>query len=557
VRCITSSLCIENFTRFVREATGRLSFDRLEMIFKEALDENPVFAEISRSGALGKNIIIILGGRGCGKTLLLRYLKYRLGKEGWKFVYMNATDIVGLSQKEVEKEFQGLISRYLSSLASDLNQKIAIAIDDIAEIADSAQDALKKAVEDVRRYEGRLKLILASQTERPETMSLLESILPEASVAHMFFGESPAQAIKDSFSKSYIKGIPVSLFRGAALINLDAYWSRLRSLNKVADLAEIIEKIAEFYVKNMSPECIGEMLESIKKIKKGLAFIALSSLPKVRSSRGNIIFDNIIFEYKGGQDQALNGLGIAELIYRFFAEHDELGPIAESAERFYKLLEEAVKEDINVDDVEEVLLKASDRDNSKLDYLKPLRGAQVITLLPPEKVQQLQQQQMKETGKGRKRGPQANIIEVKIKSEGQEILRYIILASLRIDSRAYTASESIERIRRLVSIGAPAEAEKKFLVVLIPNRRQLKDLYKAVGYEKIQRIGRDILPIYLSGLSEIEKAFIRYVKSGAIPQKVSEQIYRVVIGTLLLSLRDDHDMPLLAYLMLPPVSAAR
>jgi hypothetical protein len=547
---MTSSLCIERFTSFVREATGRLSFDRLEMIFKEALDENPVFAEISRSEALGKNIIIILGGRGCGKTLLLRYLKYRLDKEGWKFEYMNATDIVRLSQNDVEKEFQDLISKYLSSLDSDLDQKIVIAIDDIGEIADLIKDALKKAVEDVRRYEGRLKLILASQTERPETMSLLESILPEASVAHMFFGESPAQAIRDSFTKSYIKGIPVSLFRGAALINLDAYWSRLRSLNKVADLAEIIEKITAFYVKNVSPECIGEVLESIKKIKNGLAFVALSSLPKVRSPPGDIIF-----EYKGGQDQALNGLGIAELIYRFFAENDELGPIAESAEGFYNHLKKTVREDINVDDVEEVLLKASEK--SKLDYLKPLRRAQVMTLLPPEKVQQLQQQQMKETGKGRKRGPQANVIEVRIKSGVQEILRHIILATLRIDKRRYAVSESVRRIRRLVSIGVPAEAEKRFLVVLLPDREYLKDLYKAVGYENIHRIGRDILPIYLSGLSEIEKAFIRSVKSDDIPQDVSEQIYRAVIGTLLLSLRDDHDVPRLAYLMLPPMSVAR
>jgi Cdc6-like AAA superfamily ATPase len=550
---MTSSSCIGSFTSFVREATGRLSFDRLEMIFKEALDENPVFAEIGRSGALGKNIIIILGGRGCGKTLLLRYLKYRLDKEGWKFVYMNATDIAGLSQKEAEKEFQDLINKHLSSLASDLNEKIAIAIDDIGEKADLIKDALKKAVEEVRRYEGRLKLILASQTERPETMSLLESILPEASVAHMFFGESPAQAIRDSFTKSYIKGIPVILFRGAALINLDAYWSGLRSLNKVADLAEIIEKVAEFYVKNvknMPSKCIGEVLESVKRIKNGLAFVALSSLPKVRSPPGDIIF-----EYKGGQDQALNGLGIAELIYRFFAEHNELGSIAESAERFYNQLKNAVKEDINADDVEEVLLIASER--SKLDYLKPLRGAQVITLLPLEKVQQLQQQQMKETGKGRKRGPQANIIEVRMKSGGQEILRHIILASLRTDKRGYTASESVRRIRRLVSMGAPAEAEKRFLVVLITDRKQLKDLYKAVGYENIHRIGRDILPIYLSGLSETEKAFIRFAKSGAIPKEVSEQIYRAVIVTLLLSLRDDHDVPRLAYLMLPSVSVAR
>jgi KaiC/GvpD/RAD55 family RecA-like ATPase len=550
---MTSSSCIESFKSFVREATGRLSFDRLETIFKEALDENPVFAEISRSGALGKNIIIILGGRGCGKTLLLRYLKYRLNKEGWEFVYVNATDIVRLSQKEAEKEFQDLINKHLSSLDSDLDKKIAIAIDDIGERTDLIKDALKKAVEDVRRYEGRLKLILASQTERPETMSLLESILPEASVAHMFFGESPAQAIRDSFTKSYIKGIPVSPFRGAALINLDAYWSRLRSLNKVEDLAEIIKKIAEFYVKNTSPECVREVLESIGKIKNGLAFIALSSLPKVRSPPGDIIF-----EYKGGQDQALNGLGIAELIYRFFAEHNELGPIVERAERFYSELKGVAKEDINVDDVEEVLLKASG--GSKLDYLKPLKGVQVITLLPLEKVQQLQQQQTKETGKGRKRGPQANIIEVRIKSGGQEILRYIILASLRIDKRGYTASESVKRIRRLVSMEAPAEAEKRFLVVLIPDREHLKDLYKAVGYENIPRIGRDILPIYLSGLSVIEKAFIRLAKSGSsenISQKLLEQIYRAVIGTLLLSLRDDHDMPRLAYLMLPPVSVAR
>jgi polynucleotide 5'-kinase involved in rRNA processing len=74
--------CVEEFVSFLQEVSGRLSFEDVEKRFAKALEENPVFAEIEKSGALGKNIIIILGGRGCGKTLMIRYIKHKLGRQG-------------------------------------------------------------------------------------------------------------------------------------------------------------------------------------------------------------------------------------------------------------------------------------------------------------------------------------------------------------------------------------------------------------------------------------------------------------------------------------------
>jgi hypothetical protein len=337
----------------------------------------------------------------------------------------------------------------------------------------------------------------------------------------------------------------ISLFRGAALINLDAYWSSLRSLSRIEDLAEVIVKIVNFYINNAFTDHNdgkAEIIDKINKVKHGLAFLALSSLPKISGQP-----DNIIIEYKGGADWALNGLSIAELISKFFADPD-FEKQADDAEVFYRMLKE-VKSDINVNEVEEVLLKACPESG----YMTPLKDAPMSSIIPVHMLQQPSQQQAK-AGAGRKRGPKANIIEVRIRSGGVEILRYIIMSSLRTDPRGYVASESVKRIGELVKWGAPAESEQRFLTVFIPTCGEIKNLYKAVGAEHKIRIGRDILPICLDELSDIEKAFIRLVKSEAVPKKILRPAYKLVIGTLLLSLRNNLGVPSLAYLMLPYVT---
>jgi len=546
VRGMSAPSNIAVFRRFVEETTGRLSFGQIERRFEKALDENPVFAEINKSGALNKNIIVILGGRGCGKTLLLRYIKYKLINENWQFEYVNGADVAKLRPDEAKKRLEGIMSKYLSEdLMKDPNYRIAIAIDDVAEVNEIASEQLKNIIAHVKIYEGKFKLILAAQSESQRTMPLLSNTLPLSPFAETLFGEKPEQAILDSFKSSYIKRKSISLFRGAALINLDAYWSSLRSLSKIEDLAEVIVKIVNFYIKNAFTDYNdgkAEIIDKINKVKHGLAFLALSSLPKISSQA-----DNIIIEYKGGEDRALNGLGIAELISKLFAD-SELELQAEEAEEFYRFLKD-VKTDINVNEVEEVLLKACPESG----YMTPLKDSPISSIIPVQILQQPSQQQAK-AGAGRKRGPKANIIEVRIRSGGLESLRYIIMSSLRTDPRGYVASESVKRIGEFVKLGVPAESEQRFLIVFIPTCEEIKNLYKAVGYDHRKRIGRDILPICLDGLSDIEKAFIRFVKSETIHPTILRSAYKLVIGTLLLNLRDNFGMPSLAYLMLPYVA---
>jgi hypothetical protein len=536
--------CINVIVKFLEKLSGRLTFGEIEKCLNKALDENPIFAEIERSGAFGKNIIIILGGRGCGKTFLIRYMKYKFEGEGWKFEYMNGTQLIELFKTQGEKALQQIIDEQNSELSKDPNCKIVLAIDDIAEALEISREFLRKEIEIVRKYEGKIKLVLASQSERIVgerimTVELLEDVLIRAPSIEMFFGEEPSKNIMENFINSYINKRPAILFRGAALINLDAYWSGLRALDKVEKLAETIVKLTEFYVKNAGTQC-DEALEIINRCKYGLALLALSSIPKIISIPGA----KIVIEYRGSEP-ALNGLGIAELICKFFA-NAEVRSLASEAEVIYNELKE-LQVSIDIDAVKEILLKTC----NVTKYMSSLKNVPISSLVPLEFAKP-------ERSSRRKYGPRADLIEVRMKvSEEREERKYIILHTLKMDEKGYITSGSVKKLRELVQYKVPSEAELRYLAVLIPAKKHIKALYVALGYAEIKRKGRDVLPLFADTLSDRDKALVHLIKTGElrtgkrISQELQQVLHLIAIGTLIFSLRDDAGVPYLAYLMLP------
>jgi hypothetical protein len=550
---MSMSSCVDDLGRFISEAAGRLTFEQVESFFKEALDENPVFAEIDRSGALGKNIIIIVGGRGCGKTMLLRYIKYKLEGEGWKFVYDTATNIIRRAGKpeneKVPQVLEDMFNKQDSELNSDPKVRIALAIDDVAEAVELASLKLEKGLDLADRYGRRFKLILATQSERAGTRPLLEDVLPQSRLAEKFFGENPKETLMRSFVNSYIRGNVITPFRGAALINLDAYWSKMRSLDKVEDLSKTIVKIAEFYAKNHArnrhPYC-SEAVRMIEEVKHGLALLALGSVPKVVAGGGH--WKSFLIEYWQDEDGALNGQGIAWIIKTFLLER-ETQDLAREAEITYNsdlVKVEERGEYPNPDDVEEVLLQAA----STLGY-RSLRKAPLSAIM---RVGQPQQQPHQQQGgrEARARGPQVNVIEVMV---GQN-RRYLVLTSLKTDRRGYITTHSIKKLEALIAMGVPSAGDQRYLVVLIPKADNIKALYKALRLDPTggtRRLGIDVIPVLLDRLSDMEATFIRFVKTQSLRPGFKKIALRLIMSTLLLRLRDDSDKPYLAYLMLPEV----
>jgi ABC-type oligopeptide transport system ATPase subunit len=550
---MSTSSCVDDLGRFISDTTGRLTFEEVENRFKEALDENPIFSEIDRSGALGKNIIIIVGSRGCGKTMLLRYIKYKLESEGWKFLYDTGTSIIrraGKSEKEkVPQVLRDMFSKQESKLDSDPEVRIALAIDDVAEAVELASEELKRGVDLAEKYGRRFKLILATQSERPGTWPLLEDVLPQARFAEMFFGENPKEAIVSNFINSYIKGNAVTLFRGAALINLDAYWSRMRSLDRVKDLSRTIVEIAKFYAKNQRSYC-GEAVKMIEEVRHGLALLALTSIPKVVTrERGGRRVSFLIEYWQGEEDGALNGQGIAWILSTFLLKR-EAQDLAREAENTYSYLVKVVERGrrLNPDDVEEVLLQAT----SVLGYTH-LRKAPLSTFMRVDQPQQLPRQQQG----GRRapaRGPQVNVIVATVRTRGGQDRRYFVLTSLKTDERGYITTHSIKKLEALIAMGVPSATDRRYLVVLIPTIGDIKALYKALRLEH-GRIGLDVIPVLLDRLSDMEATFIRFVKNQSLPSVMENIASKLIMSTLLLSLRDASGTPYLAYLMLPEVGA--
>jgi hypothetical protein len=319
----------------------------------------------------------------------------------------------------------------------------------------------------------------------------------------------------------------------------------MRDLGKVEKLAEAIVKIAEFYAKNAPIRC-PDALKRVSEVKNGLALIALATMPKIIDDQDV----RAIIEYGRKEDGALNGLGIAELLTRLFADPN-IRDTASQAERAYSLLKD-VKTSISTDMVENALLKIA----TETDYMTALENIPVKSIVPI----QLQPgtattKPGQQAGKpSRKYGPRVNAVEVKLVRSGREITRYIILASLKTDRRGYIVTNSIDKIRELVELKVPSKAEERYLVVITPTQESIRAVYRALGPEYIKRRGVDVLPVFMDKLSDLEKVFILQTINEALPVKFQSIAPKILAGTLLLSLRDDREIPHLAYLMLPYVA---
>ena len=198
-----SQACEDVVKSFLERVLGRLSFDMIEKLFSRALDENPVFEAIRREGAFSKNILIVLGGRGCGKTLFIRYAKHYLTTSDWDFKYVSAQDL-GQGQ-DAERKLASMFEDVLRRIEGEDRYKVAIALDDIVEAPTAVLDYVKDViVPNIYKHAGRLVLIIAAQSERAEgqrvaAVYLLREKLGMAPYAEAFFGENPRDTLYNRF----------------------------------------------------------------------------------------------------------------------------------------------------------------------------------------------------------------------------------------------------------------------------------------------------------------------------------------------------------------------
>lgn len=547
--------CVNKLKDFLIQITGRLSFNDVENAFKKDLDKNPIFRELKNSGALGKNIIVLLGGRGCGKTLAIRYIKHYVTINEWDFRYISGPSLKG----ENSSLLTTIIDDVKKKVEEDPHYKVTIAIDDVVEADEISREYLRDdLIPLVHAYAGRVKLVLAAQTERTTaegvaTIQLLKVVLGQAPHSEMFFGEHPVEMIEKSFKNSYIERAPVILFRGAAMVNLDAFWSSLRSVENVEKLADVIVEIFDFYISNIDSNC-SKLAEEIKKYKHGIALLALSSLPKIAHPE-----EKIVIEYKGPVHQeldepisALNGLGIAELFLKFLSE-DKIKDLVADLDKIYNYIKNKVVENLSTDHIKKVLLRAADI----LPYADVIWEGPIAVLglsLPEEK-----------TGKGRRKyGPKIDVIHIKrIKpSTMAEEHSFIIIHNLRTEKkRGYISTSSMNKLKKLVDLGIPSEAELRYLAVLIPSNKHIRSVYRCVP---ITRIGRDVLVLVGETLSKTDKSLISLLytdvintmegtTSSGLSKDVVKTLYKIFIGTVLFNLRDHTGVPQLVYHLLPTI----
>ncbi len=535
--------CIDTVKSFLERVLGRLSFAEVEKLFSQVLDENPVFKAVEKEGVFGKNILIVLGGRGCGKTLLIRYAKHYLTRRGWDFKYVHVSDL----GQDAERKLAGMFGDILRRIEGDSAYKAVIALDDIVEAPATVLDYIKDTiVSSIFKHAGRLMLIVAAQSElirdqRVAAMYLLREKLGAAPSAEAFFGVNPRDTLYESFKRSYLEGRLVTLFRGAALINLDGFWSSFRSLSKADELADVIEGIARFYIKNSGGNC-DAFLNEIIRLKRGLALLALSSLPRVASRDERIIIEygSPVRGLKPSEPAtepvtALNGQGIADLLYRLLAD-SRLRNLASKAEGVYGCLRSSGG-DVGADEIKQVIMDAAN--------LLPNAEAKTVPISTLVK--------RPAESQARERGRRLDVDMIKIEDNVSKEFRILVLHSLKIDKRGYVTSSSMDKLRKLMDMGIPSEAELRYMVIIAPTSRYEKSVLRVV---ELRRLGRDVILLSADTLNATDRSLILLLRGASNCQHLDSEMLnvlkRVVLGTLTLKLREK-GIPHLAFHMLPLV----
>ncbi|PUA33345.1 MAG: hypothetical protein B7O98_02655 [Zestosphaera tikiterensis] len=569
-----SGVCtLDKVVKFLEDATKRQSFQQIKEMFKKKLDENPIFQALVREGALGKNIIVILGGRGCGKTLVIRYIEHYLSGS-WKLEYVNFGEQTAEKggregQNSMKKEgapadfLRSTVEKIETALKNSPTARIALALDDLAEAEEEALKYIRdKLVPMVNKYAGRFMLILALQSERitaerATTLQILKVCLAEAPGAEMFFGEFPEESIESAFRNSYTRGKFVQLFRGASIVNLDAYWSRLRRLERINELAEVIASIADFYITNASGGECSSLLEEVRKYKHGLAVLTLSSLPKASLSEriiAEVHEGGSYLSYPNYSVASLNGLGIAELLLGFLRDRN-IRVLAEKLSKFYEELRSQSMSQPDPEIVKDAILKAVEQVLQKHGVYRQDRGIEVyrdqsIRALGLELPYSKEAQGAVSEGRRRKRGPQIDFIHIR----SDRI--FLVVHALRADRRGYISSSTLNKLRELIELKVPSAAEARYLVVIVPNARSANAVSRVVP---VPRIGVDVLVLTVDALSGIDSALVHKIagEGDKLAKEYGDEfttvLYMIVAGTVLLNLRTPQGEPTLAYYLFPQI----
>lgn len=550
--------CRRRVEKLLSRMVGRISYDELGKVLSKGLDQNPVFNYIRSQGAFDKNIIIILGGRGCGKTLLMKYVQHYHSPE-WEFKYVPGDMLSGSGLQK----FNSLIDNVKKELEDAGEKKIILALDDIAEASEAAMGYIKDEIMPLLlEHAGRLKLVIAAQSERTTregqaiVSRIFSDILASAPKATMFFGESPERSLTEAFKKSYVEMTPVKPFRGATLVNLDAYWSRIRSLSKLDELGKTIVGIFEFYIINAGGDC-SELLEYVKSYTHGLAMLALASLPKVAD-----IHEGVIIEYynpEASRDRfvnALSGSGIADLLLKFLRDR-RVVELAADLEKVYSSYLVKKKENIDVSDLKRAILNGVDALSAELKA-EAIRSSsiQALGITPPAETY------AKSGSRRRKSGPRIDFILLRRTIGQRESVIIVVLHDLKLDTRGYISSSSRRKFRTLIDLNVPSEAEGRYLAVLLPSMvNALRYVYEDV--RNLSRVGRDVVPLQTSRLDNMDTIVVNLVARG--PKEalgeldlkdvdgVVNVLYRIMIGSVLFKLRTPEGEPWLLYYILPTV----
>ncbi|MEM0460311.1 MAG: hypothetical protein QXZ31_10630 [Thermofilaceae archaeon] len=541
-----SSHCVEKLVRFIDQSTQRVSFNTLVGMFKVGFEVNPVFREIFESGAHAKNLIILVGARGSGKTATYVYLKHLLEREGWRFVYYNGRELGEDRVKSLDKE----LSEVEESVKK--GERAVLAFDDVIEATPLFTDFVRANLmrlllaEDM---EGRTKLALALQSEATKGgLSIIEWLNTAVGVAEgadMLLGEDPGARLRSAVESSYAERSFVKTFRGASVVNLDAFWARYRDLNAVPDLGKAMMSILNFYTRNagLESEC-ADLHNELSAVSKGLAMLALARLPSL-SSRGSAIV-----EYA---EWGLNAMSILKILRRVMVDRHSYS-VAKALSDLYDGLRKTEVQNLEPkEDVINAILKACST-VQELGYNKSLRN--VLERATPEMLGLGVQRQ---PARGR-RGPEFALVHVSRAdpATGKTEDRYVAFTYLLRDSRGYVRTKTLDKLRELVNQGVPKASEGRYLVVVIPSKSYSAHVYKAV---RMDEVGRSVFVLLVESIRGIVATFAsKYARDellnnatayGVPAETLKDILGRVAFSTLVLALRDLRGRAVLAELLLP------
>lgn len=538
--------CTEKLVSFISHSLQRLSFNMLEKMFTKGFEDNPVFREFFKEQAHAKNLVILVGARGSGKTATLVYLKKLLLKENWEFSYYNGRELE--NDERVKKLEAELLPKIEESTKE--GRKIVLAFDDVIEAVPIFTEFIKTGILKVLlEHEGIIKLVLALQSESVKggvnIADWLNTAVASATGSEMLLGENPQTALRSAILRSYTERSFVKTFRGTSLVNLDAFWARYRDISKVPDLSNAILSILNFYVKNagLENEC-ASLCSELKNMSKGLAMLALARLPSLSRHPSKVIVE--LAEW------GLNAMSILKILQKVIVDQVSKN-VAKNLSELYDNLAETEVSNLAPNDVITAIVKAS-RTVQELEYNKSLSN--IINEATPD---MLGLEAQRESKRGR-RGPVFTLIHVSRTdpATGKPVDYFVVFTYLTQDKRGYIRTASLNRLKEMVSLGIPKASEGRYLVVIIPSRKYDRHVYKVVP---MQEIGRSVFVLSADGLSTKTATFInkyvsdellRKAKDSGVPEDTSRDVLgRIAFSTLSLALRDLKAHPVLAELLLP------